>query len=307
MNEVIEATMNPIHFLKLSLKGAARALACGALIYAPLSHAEPSRVDQMISPAFHQVNFEDPRTISELRLIYAYHDVSSDFPAPVSTVNIWAAQVRVALTDNLSLIATKDGWVRMSMKGASNQEGFGDLGGGLKYTFLEEKDCGRVASAHLRYIAPTGEHEVFQGYGDGFIQPGVSGAFALDDHFTVTAGTDLRIAVDNDDSTMWDVDSQVDYRIDTSYGSWHPLLGMSMIMVANEGNRLPLSMEGQDYFVFGSSAAGNETMVIGAAGLRFKPSQTVEMGTAFQFPMDAGNNANAILDTRWTFDVGLRF
>lgn len=273
----------------------------------PAAQAETSRLDQMIAPAFHQVNFEDPRTLSELRLIYAYHDVSSDFPAPVSAVNIWAAQVRAALTDNLSLIATKDGWVRMSFKGASNQEGFGDIGAGLKYTFLEDKQCGRVAAAHLRYIAPTGENEVFQGEGDGFIQPGVSGAFALDDNLTLTAGTDLRIAVDNEDSTMWDLDAQVDYRIDTEYGSWHPLLGLSMIMVADAGNRLPLSMEGQDYFVFGSSESSGETMVIGAAGLRFKPSQTLEMGTTFQFPMDSGNDANAILDTRWTADLIVRF
>lgn len=296
-------------YKKCALRGGLALLVSGVtlLVGARPAQSETSRLDQMIAPAFHQVNFEDPRTLSELRVIYAYHDVSNDFPAPVSTVNIWAAQVRAALTDNLSLIATKDGWVRMSFKGASNQEGFGDIGAGVKYTFLEDKECGRVAAVHLRYIAPTGENEVFQGEGDGFIQPGVSGAFALDDRFTLTAGADLRIAVDTDDSTMWDLDAQVDYRIDTEYGSWHPLLGVSMIMVLDARNRLPLAMEGQDYFVFGSSESSGETMVIGAAGLRFKPSQALEMGTTVQFPMDSGNNANAILDTRWTADAIVRF
>lgn len=285
----------------------ATALACCAAATCESAFAVPTRVDQMISPAFHQVNFEDPRTISELRMIYAYHDVSSDFAAPVSTVNIWAAQVRAAITDDLSFIATKDGIVRMSYKGAKNETGFGDIGVGLKYTMLEDKECGRVAAAHLRYIAPTGEHEVFQGYGDGFIQPGVSGAIALDDNITFTGSTDMRIAMDNADSTMWDVDTMVDYRIDTTYGAWHPLLGASMIMVADAGTRIPLPNEGQDYFVFGSSESQNETMVIGAAGVRFRPNQTIDMGTAFQFPMDSGNVANAVIDYRWTVDLGIRF
>jgi hypothetical protein len=291
---------------KQTKRNLAIAVACCSAFFAGHAAAEPTRVDQMISPAFHQVNFEDPRNISEIRAIYAYHDVSKDFEAPVSFVNIWAAQVRASITDKLSVIATKDGWVRMSMKGSDNQSGFGDIGAGLKYTFFEDQQCGRVAAATLRYIAPTGEHEVFQGYGDGFIQPGVSGAFALDDEFTLTTSTDMRIAMDTSDSTMWDVDAMVDYRIDTSYGAWHPLLGISMIMVADAGDRVPLSSEGQDYFVFGSSNAQNATMVIGAAGLRFKPSQIVDIGGSLQFPMDT-TQANAILDYRWTADVGVRF
>jgi hypothetical protein len=40
-----------------------------------LAQVESSRLDQVIAPAFHQVNYEDPRTLSELWLIYAYHDV----------------------------------------------------------------------------------------------------------------------------------------------------------------------------------------------------------------------------------------
>lgn len=95
--------------------------------------------------------------------------------------------------------------------------------------------------------------------------------------------------------------------LDTEHGSWHLRLGLSMITVADAGNRLLLSMEGQGYFVFGSSEASGETMVIGAAGLRFKPSQALEMGTTFQFPMDSGNDANALLDTRWTADLIVRF
>lgn len=40
-----------------------------------------------------------------------------------------------------------------------------------------------------------------------------------------------------------------------------------MIVVADARNRLPLSSEGEDYVVFGSSNANGKIMVIAAAGL----------------------------------------
>jgi hypothetical protein len=293
-------------FIKLGAL-AATAISCFTNVGITTAQAETSRLDQMISPAFHQVNFEDPRAISELRLIYAYHDLSEDFAAPVSFVNIWAAQLRFALTDKLSLIATKDGIVRMSFKGAKNETGFGDISAGLKYTLVENKDCGVIVAGTLRYIAPTGEREVFQGNGDGFIQPGVSAALALSEEITLTSATGLRIAMSDEDSTMWDADMQLDYRIDTSYGSWHPLVGASLVMVADSGTRLPLPSEGQDYFVFGSSKSNGETMAIGAVGARFKPNSTIDLGMSYQFPFDTTNDANSIIDGRWTLDMGVAF
>jgi len=63
-----------------------------------------------ISPMTNPVYFEDPRTLTEVRTIFAQHAVPNRAPLTGGNVQLLAAQVRVALTDRLSIIATKDGF-----------------------------------------------------------------------------------------------------------------------------------------------------------------------------------------------------
>jgi hypothetical protein len=278
-----------------------------ALLAVAGSASAQSRIDQMISPAFHPVTFEDPRSQSEARAIYAYHAIEDDFITEGGDVQIYALQLRYAINDRLAIIATKDGYVDFNPNATLPKDsGWADISAGVKYAFYKDDTAGQIASAQLRYIAPTGDEEVLQGNGDGVIHPSVSSAIALSERTTLTTGTGLRIPVDNDDSLFWDLDAQVDYRIDLCSWSLYPLLGLSLVHVADGGNRLPLTSEGQDFFNFGSSDAGGESIVLGAAGFRARVADDVDFGASYQFPLDE-TDGTQVVDHRWTFDTIVRF
>ena len=77
----------------------------GGGLIAPSDHA----FDDFISPMTNPVFFEDPRTLTEARFIFINHHVPDGLGG--GDVQLFALQLRAALTENLSFIATKDGYI----------------------------------------------------------------------------------------------------------------------------------------------------------------------------------------------------
>lgn len=283
-----------------------RALLLGLLVALP-SSVFADRIDQMISPAFHPVTFEDPRSISEARFLFINHKLDDAFITEGGDAQVYALQLRYAISDKLSIIATKDGYVDFNPNAVlPKRSGIADVEAGVKYVFFDDRAAGQVASLQLRYLIPVGDKDVLQGKGNGAIHPSVSAAFALTDEITLTSGTGLRIPMSENDSFFWDADAQIDYRIDTCYGAWYPLLGVSLIHVVDGGGRLPIADEGQDFFNFGSTKATGENIVLAAAGLKYRPIDNVDLGSTFQFPLDR-QTGTRVIDYRWMFDVSYHF
>lgn len=264
-------------------------------------------LDELISPMTDPVNFEDPRSTTEIRPIYLYHSFDKKFITAGGNVRVYAVQARLALTDRLSLIATKDGIVDFNPRAnLSDENGFGNLSAGLKYAYYVNEQAGHIAAVALRYEAPTGEKEVFQGTGDGFIQPSTSATFTLGNNYHLIASTDLRIPNDSKDSFYWDADIQLDKKIDTGSVALYPLIGLNLMHVADGGKRLPLKAEGADYFNFGSSNASGSTVVTGAVGARVRFNENVDWGIGYQVPLTSGA-ASDVFNWRITTDFIFRF
>jgi hypothetical protein len=260
----------------------------------------------MISPAFHQVNFEDPRPHTGAQFLYINHKIDDKFVTSGGDVQGYALQLRAKITDDLSFIATKDGYVDFNPDAAVPKDtGWADVEAGLNYNFYKDSAAGQILSAQLRYLIPVGDEEVFQGEGDGMIHPSVSGAFALGEDTSMTFGTGLRIPIDDKDSMFWDADVQVDHKFDMGGWSLYPLVGASLIHVVNGGDRLPVADEGQDLFNFGASKATGEDIVIGAAGIVARITKNVDLGATYQFPFDPGTGTR-IIDSRWTVSLNAR-
>ncbi len=64
-----------------------------------------------ISPMTNPVYFEDPRQNTEARAIFINHKIPVVAGNPSGRVQLYAVQIRVRLTENLSLIAVKDGYI----------------------------------------------------------------------------------------------------------------------------------------------------------------------------------------------------
>ena len=292
-------------FANLTVQAATLILTAVAGVNA--AHAEESRLAQMISPGFHPVTFEDPRSISEARLIYAYHRIDEGFVTGGGDTQIYALQLRYALNDRLALIATKDGIVDLNTKAnVPSATGLADLEAGVKYAFYKDDEAGTIATAALRYLIPVGDEDVFQGQGDGEVHPSLSGAVALSQTVNLTSGVGLRAPLDSADSLFWDFDVQLDKRVELSHLTLYPLIGLSLVHIGRAGDRLPIPDEGQDFFNFGSAGSKGETQVIGALGTRVRVTDAVDLGTTAQIPLTR-DEGTQILDYRFTFDAIWRY
>lgn len=274
------------------------------LFFASYSSAE-NRLEQMISPISNPVNFEDPRSHTEIRPIFLHHELGEDFVTQGGDVQIYALQFRFAVNENLSIIATKDGLIDFNPEALEDETGIADLAGGIKYVFDKDEEAGSIFSGAFRVQAPIGDDEVFQGEGNGTIQISFSGAEALNDKFNLTYGSGIRIPFESDDSTFLDFDIQLDRRVPTAIGDVHPAIAINVVNVLDAGNRLPIDDEGFDFFNFGAQDSEGETMSTISVGARIKFSDDINVGAAYQVPLN-NDGSNDLTDYRVTADAIFR-
>jgi hypothetical protein len=255
-------------------------------------------LEKMIAPVSNPVNFEDPRIESNLRPIFIYHEIDKDFVTGGGDVQLYALQARFALTDDIALIATKDGYIDANFhQVVPSDSGLANIAAGLKYAAWRNEDSSQMASVGLRYEIPLGDEEVLQGNGDGMINPFISYAGAFE-NLNVIAGLGTRVRLDNDDSSFLDADLHIDYPM----CDFFPLLEVNLVHVLSAGNRLPIADEGFDLFNFGSSEADGKTVVTGSVGGRYRISDSLDFGAAYQFPLTQGEGSNL---TKWRVTTDL--
>lgn len=276
------------------------AAACAGASGSVTESALADGLANMISPVSHPVTFEDPRHSTELRPIFAYHKIDDEFVTGGGNVQVYALQARIKITDDLSFIATKDGMVKLNLDNVVNDdEGFADIAAGLKYSPVRTDNF--ILTTGLRYEAPIGKEAIFQGQGDGAVNPFVSVGSANGD-VNFMAGTGLRQALDDSDSSMWDLDLHVDYKV----GNFYPLVELNLIHPYKSGDRLPIADEGEDFFNFGATNSAGKNIISAGVGARYRVSEAVDLGVVYQFPLDRGEGSN-ILDWRVTTDAIVRF
>lgn len=228
---------------------------------------------------------------------------------------VYALQFEIGLTEDLSIIAVKDGFIDYNPDDTLSEEsGIADLGAGLKYVFY--RDGKTAASARFVYEAPIGDDEVWQGNGDGTLNPGVS-VMTLAGNVQLGASIGYIQALDTDEeSSMF-------------YDSWHvsmpvcsyftPMVELNHFHVtdtgagvnqfsAHAGGAVPAiaRFEGGDLVNFGAANSDdNPDIVTLAIGGRVKLTDELNLGAAFEFPL-TDEEAN-LMDTRTTVDLVYTF
>jgi hypothetical protein len=135
----------------------------------------------MHKPIVQPYLFEDPFITTGLYPYYVWHEFPDRSALQGGDIQVVAAQVRVALTDRVALIATKDGyaWSRPDNPLLGDSEGWFNIAGGLKVALAGDEESGYLVSGILRVEFPSGAHDVFQGEGDGMALPSVAAAWDL--------------------------------------------------------------------------------------------------------------------------------
>lgn len=270
---------------------------CGSSLLSCLQ-STPCGWGEFISPMTNPVFFEDPRTLSEVRFIYLNHKTPGSLGS--DTVQLFAAQVRAALTDRLSIIATKDGFI--TSNSPLVEDGWADISAGLKYNLIADRCNQHIVSVGATYELPVGTPRALQGNGDGefniFLSAGKE--IAEDWHFVTASG--FRLPVDTDaESGSWYWSSHLDHQFAKN---WYLLGEVNWYHWMNAGNGGINGVEGGDLFNLGSTGVNGNDIVTGAIGAKYKPTENQEIGVAWEIPLTERKD---IIADRLTVDWIIRF
>ncbi|QDU55760.1 hypothetical protein [Aeoliella mucimassa] len=258
----------------------------------------PHCFDDWISPMTNPVFFEDPRTLTELRAIFLQHKVP--LAAGGGDVQLYALQIRAALTDRLSLIATKDGYAVSS--NPLIRDGWADVSLGLKYNLIRDYKTESLLTTGFTYEMPVGSPRTLQGNGDGEFHLFVTGGTELccDWHYLSAFG--LRLPVDDDaeeSSLYWS--NHIDYHFGHGF---YALTEFNWFHWTESGSATNLGVSGGDLFNLGAQGVAGNDIVTGAFGVKYKPNRLTEIGVAWENPLTERRD---VLENRLTVDLILRY
>lgn len=291
--------------------GIIAAAAIGLVAAAAGARAEDQSKPAMnyVPPVTNPTFAESPFITTEIRPIVIHHDIPSSFVTNGDRVNAVAVQARLAITDRLALIATKDGYADVNYGAVGDEEGLLNIAAGLKYALIDDREEGRILTIGARYEFPTGDIDAgpyqIQGAGDGFANVFVSGAQQWG-QFQVQGSANAHIAIDSDtDSSLLVGSLQANYAVldDFLLGGFYPLVELNVFHHFNHPDRTPILAGGYDIFSLGES--GSDTIVSGAVGFRMHITDTIQVGAAIEVPMT--DQETQITNWRATGDAIIRF
>jgi hypothetical protein len=258
-----------------------------------------------ISPISNPLFFEDPRTLSEVRLIFANHWLPQSNPVfQGGQAQYLAMQARVALTDRLSFIATKDGyvWIDPDNPAVGNPDGWADVAAGLKYNLIRDPANQHILSVGATFELDVGSHQVFQGRGDGEFHLFATNGIALTpkSHWLTASG--FRLPTDTAArSQMWYWSNHYDYNI---WGKWYAVGELNWFHYMQSGKALGVNFEGGDLFNLGATDVAGNNLVTMAFGARRKLWNMSELGVGYELPVTARED---IISSRLYMDLILRY
>jgi hypothetical protein len=224
-----------------------------------------------VSPMTNFVYFEDPRTLSELRFLFVDHDIPTDNALAGGGVRVYAMQFRIALSERLSVIGVKDGWIEMSPKAVvAADQGWANVTAGLKYNVVRDVRNQFLLSAGFTYEMPTGHRRVLQGFGDGDFNIFLTSGWEFAPRTHLLASTGFRLpASSTTGSQMWHLSGHLDHEVvDNIFG----FVEMNLFHYLSDGDGSNLGIpdlpfEGHDAFNLGSGGAassnGSDVVTLG--------------------------------------------
>lgn len=260
--------------------------------------------DDFISPMTNPVFFEDPRTLTEARFIFFNHWLPESLGG--SDARLIAMQVRAALTDRLSIVAAKDGYIMSDAKGPLAgvfDDGWADVSLGLKYNLLVDPCCGRIVSVGVAYELPVGSRDALQGNGDGEFNIYITAGqrIGCDSHWLSASGFRLPVD-DNAETTVWYWSNHLDHYLGHgvyAFGeaNWYHWLAAGDVAAFN-------GIEGVDVINLGGTGVAGNDIVTGALGLKLKPCCNREIGVAYETHL---TDRRGVFEDRLTVDLILRY
>ncbi|MCM8533485.1 MAG: hypothetical protein NE330_20120 [Lentisphaeraceae bacterium] len=287
------------------------------------NYAEEKNFDDFISPASNPIYFESPFHTSEARLIHLHQELHSTVQTDVASpklkldgeLSVTALQLRYAINERLSIIATKDGYARMKYDNTlESEDGFADIAFGVKWSPYLDYENQAILTLGLRVEIPTGDRNVFQGGHSAIINPFASFAKGFGDlHFIGYQGFQLPMNT-NQSSTISHTSLHVDYKI----GDFYPLIELNWrhVIASGDGgpydadlkggatldvNTIQNNLDAVDIANLGTADSEGQNYVNWAFGFRYKLTDNLTTGFVYETPLT--HDDEGLFDERFTFDL----
>jgi hypothetical protein len=249
--------------------------------------------------------FEEPFITTGLYGYGIWHDFPRSSVFGGGEAWVAALQARLAITDRLAFIATKDGYAFFDPGNDAvfrNSDGFFDISAGFKYALIQLPEKNFILTPSLRIDIPVGNEEVFSGNGDGVLIPAVSSAWGIG-RFAAIGDLGGQVPFDGGKES-----SMLFYHLSLQaalHEHFVPLLELSgyhwtdggdgtrevdtrlgKLTVSQAQAALGLgSFEGADVVSLGTRDVDGNDLVTLSAGARFPLGCGLTFGAAYEFPI----------------------
>ncbi len=228
-------------------------------------------------------------------------------------LNLLAVQLEYALSERLSLVAAKDGYIQFKPDNGglpkAGQSGFANIAAGLKYAFIYDPANLFAASVTGTVELPTGNRDVFQGYGKGALNLTLS-TLKMYDKWQFSTATGIHLPFDTDaESVTGFFSAHASYALTDKFT---PIAEVNVYQALHDGQGTEVGVysladfEGGDLINLGSANASNHnTIVTAALGFRYKLTDQASIGAAYEVPLTP--EENNLMKSRLTVDLVYKF
>ena len=288
--------------------------------------AAANEFDRFIMPVSNPVYSGDARNTTIVRPIYIHQNLPEKVKTSAGkvdvdgTVNIFAIAASLALSERFSIVAVKDGYVDCEPDHTLNDHnGWADLAAGMQYSFIYDPEHSFILSGRLVYEAPTGSDQVFQGNGNGNINPSLLFLQGIG-RMQFSGSLGFVIPLDhNEENTLFHDSWHLSYAVTDWF---RPLVELNHFYVVDDGNRdapstgldaLGTSKEddlvagiatfnGCDLInLGGSNSDENRNLVTMAVGARFRVTKWMDVGAVYEFVLT--DESNGLIEDRFQMDA----
>lgn len=254
---------------------------------------ENTFVHPLTSPYHHENSF----ITSDVRAWFVRHDVPNEV---LGGGDIWtiAAQVRLALTERLQLVAYKDGYMSISTTGV-DESGWVDVAAGLKYAIVQDYKENFHWAVGAGYELPVGDPSILQNDDEWRVWTSVDKGwerFHLGGTLNVFVADEKDDEFGNSDRLSWHI--HADYFVNEWFSPVLELNGQHILNAGTSG----LPFHGSDVFNLGTGEG--DPVITLAPGVEVRPCKNVGVRGAFEFPLTSNED---VWGNRFTFSVVYSF
>lgn len=253
--------------------------------------AERKAVHPITAPYYH----EDSFVTTDVRAWYLHHNFPEDNAIGGGTASVYAVQVRVAITDQIQLVAYKDGYTDFDA-GLLEDDGWNDIAAGIKWNFWQDWENDLHAAVGIGYQFGWGDDDVLQQDDELRIWGSVNKGFDklhLGGTMNFLIPTDGEEALGDSTRLFWHL--HADYYVNPWFSPVIELNGFHTIV---DGTNKPLPFSGVDVASLGGGQ-GQDVVTVGVGG-EVRPLENLGLRAAFEVPITDNTD---IFESRWTFSA----